>query len=102
MKRRRSDQELKKVDLVKYYGPAREGYEYHHIVEQGIEGDISAAELNSTRNVICIPKLLHEEISGEFARKDRETGLSLRDDLRCASFEEQTQAGIKALRDRHH
>ena len=54
---------FKKIDLAKFYGPAGDGYEYHHIVEQSAEGDIPASELNSTRNIVRIPKLLHEEIN---------------------------------------
>ena len=52
---------FKRADLAKVYGPAGDGYQYHHIVEQSAEGDISASELNSTRNIVRIPKLLHEE-----------------------------------------
>jgi hypothetical protein len=56
---------FKKVDLTKYYGPAGDGYQCHHIVEQSAEGDIAASELNSTSNIVRIPKLLHEEINSE-------------------------------------
>ena len=90
---------FKKVDLVKIYGSAGEGYEYHHIVEQSAAGDIAASDLNSTRNIVRIPKLLHEEINSVYGKKDRNTRLSGRDELKGKSFEERFNRGLKAMRD---
>ena len=40
--------ELKKVDLAKFYGPAGDGWQYHHIVERNKEGTAPARKINST------------------------------------------------------
>lgn len=90
---------FKKVDLVKYFGPAGDGYEYHHIVEQSADGDISTQQLNTTRNIIRIPKLLHEEINSDFGRSDPDSKLSVRDMLKGKSFDERWRKGIKAMHD---
>ena len=50
--------DFKKEDLAKRFGPAGDGYQYHHIVEQSAEGDVSASEVQSTRNIVGIPTLL--------------------------------------------
>lgn len=89
---------LKKVDFTKFYASAGDGWEYHHIVEQNKEGTIPAQEINSTRNVIRVPKLLHEEITGEYARIDRKVGSSLRERLEALSFDAQHGEGVKVLR----
>jgi hypothetical protein len=90
----------KSDDLDKRFSPAEDGYEYHHIVEQNAEGNIPAAELNSTRNIVRIPKLLHEEINSEYSRipEDAAERTSLRDRLRGASFETRWEAGLAAMR----
>jgi len=90
---------FKKVDLAKFYGPAGDGYEYHHIVEQSAEGDIPASDLNSTGNIVRIPKLLHEEINSVYGTKDTETRISLRDQLAGKSFEERLKQGLKVMQD---
>jgi hypothetical protein len=90
---------IKKVEVEKFYGPAGDGWEYHHIVEQNQEGTIPASEINSTRNVIRIPKLLHEEINYQFAQKDEAAKLSLREVLRGKSFDAQWEAGVTVLQD---
>jgi hypothetical protein len=91
--------ELKKLDLGKFYGPAGDGWEYHHIVEQNRQETFPAAWMNSTRNVIRSPKLLHEEINGAYARKDDKLSASLRQSLEGGRFDQQYQVGIGILRD---
>ncbi|MGA8170984.1 MAG: hypothetical protein WB816_09170 [Methylocystis sp.] len=90
---------FKKVDLSKIYGPAGDGYQYHHIVEQSAEGDVSASDLNSTSNIVRIPKLLHEEINSEYATTDRESGVTRRAKLKGKSFEEQREEGVDVMRE---
>ncbi|MDR3507847.1 MAG: hypothetical protein P4L64_08120 [Caulobacteraceae bacterium] len=88
-------------DLEKYFGPAGDGWEYHHIVEQGANGAKIAPEvLNSPSNIIRIPKLLHEEVSAEFAKMTYRGGrkMSVRAYHAGKSFEEQYQLGIDVLR----
>jgi hypothetical protein len=89
--------EFKKVDLVKRVGPAGDGFEYHHIVEQNSGGDIPEGDLQSTKNTIRIPKLLHEEITSEFAKIDEIAGMPLRQTLVGKSFNERWDAGLKVL-----
>jgi hypothetical protein len=58
-------------------------------VEQNAAGNIPSGEINSTRNIICIPKLIHEEINSEYAQipEGAAVRVSLRDSLEGASFE---------------
>ena len=86
---------FQKIDLERRFGLAGDGYDYHHIVEQS--SGLSAAELNSTSNIVRIPKLLHEEINADFARVD-EMGASLRQRLQGASFEKRRAAGLAIMR----
>ena len=90
--------DFKKIDLAKYFGPAGDGYEYHHIVEQSASRDIPESELQSTTNIVRIPRLLHEEISGEYSSWQLELNSSLRASLNGASFDERWNAGLKVMR----
>ena len=87
------------VDLAKFYGPAGDGYEYHHIAEQSAEGDIPASDLNSTGNIVRIPKLLHEEINSEYAKTEYGKRTSIREELTGKSFEERQAKGLEVMRD---
>jgi hypothetical protein len=89
---------LKKNNIEKFYGPAGDGWEYHHIVEQGQQGNISSQEINSTGNVIRIPRLLHEVLNGEYGRLNEEIGTTLRASLKGMSYNDQYRAGIEELR----
>jgi hypothetical protein len=57
-------------ELVKRFGPAGDGYQYHHVVTQGGENatNIPAERLQNTENIIRIPTLLHEAVSAEYQR----------------------------------
>lgn len=88
---------FKKEDLLKRFGPAGPGYEYHHIVEQAGNG-ISASELQSTRNIIRIPTLLHQEVTAEFSSVESGAPGSLRTELEGKGFEQRWQAGLGVLR----
>ena len=87
------------VDLAKFYGPAGDGYEYHHIAEQSAEGDIPASDLNSTGNIVRIPKLLHEEINSEYAKTEYGKRTSIREELTGKSCEERQAKGLEVMRD---
>jgi hypothetical protein len=92
---------FKKIDFVKFYGPAKPGYEYHHIVEQSAENDVPASELNSTWNIVVIPKLIHEEITSEYcqsASDENGGGVTVRASLKGKSFEEQWEQGLETMR----
>ncbi len=90
---------FKKIDLIKIYGSAGGGYEWHHIVEQNARGAIPESELQSTWNIIRIPKLLHDEIDSEYASTPYDKGPNIRTSLRGKAFEEKRQQGLKTLRD---
>ncbi len=84
----------------KYFGAAGDGYEYHHIVEQGGSGldDLPAGIMNSTENVIKIPRLLHEEISAEYGANYEGTGKTLREWLSTQPYEVRRAKGIEIMR----
>ncbi|MDR3463891.1 MAG: hypothetical protein P4L76_16405, partial [Beijerinckiaceae bacterium] len=90
---------FKKTDIEKFAGPAGDGYEWHHIVEQGANGEtLATSDLQSTRNIVRIPKALHEIITSEYASVDNEVGMTFRKSLSGKSFEEQTELGLNRLK----
>jgi hypothetical protein len=90
---------LKKFGFEKFYGPAGDGWAYHHIVEQSQQGEISASEINSTRNVVRIPRMLHEMINSEYGRKKYEAQTTLRNSLKGKTFAEQWDKGVEILQE---
>jgi hypothetical protein len=92
---------FKKDEIGKFFGPADDGYEYHHIVEQGGAGldDLPAGLMDSTENVVKIPRLLHEEITAEYASRYKDTGKTLRDWLSSQPYEMRRAEGIRVMRD---
>ena len=59
-------------DLEKRFGPAGDGMNYHHIIEQ--ESGASEAVTETTENIVRIPAILHEAISGEYQKAVPEWG----------------------------
>jgi hypothetical protein len=91
---------FKKIEFGKRFGSAGDGYEYHHIVEQSANSDLSENELQSTTNIIRIPRLLHEEISAQYSRSSYgPLGSSLRTRLDGASFADRWNAGLGVMRE---
>jgi hypothetical protein len=92
---------FKKTDLEKRFGPAGDGYEYHHIVEQTSNRDgIPSDLLQNTDNIVRIPKLLHELVSAEYSKSVEEAShLTVREWLKTQSYEAQRAYGLKVLRD---
>jgi hypothetical protein len=89
---------FKKTEFEKVYGPAGDGYEYHHIVEQASkEGNIPAEVLHSTSNIVKIPKLIHEAISAKYSEIYENTGKTLRDWLRTQPYEVQRAKGLEIM-----
>lgn len=86
--------------LLKAFGSAGSGSEYHHIVEQGgdNEENIPAEQLHSTKNVIPLPRMLHELVSAEYSKRYGETGMTVRQWLRTQPFDVQWKYGIDTLR----
>lgn len=91
---------FKKLNLVKHFGPAGNGYEYLQIVEQVSGGNLPASEIQSTRNIVRIPRLLHEEINAAFEKTVDPSGRgpSLRASLKGKSFDEQWREGLRVMR----
>jgi hypothetical protein len=61
-------------------------------------GDASGeSELQSTANIVRVPRLLHEEISAQYSRWQDEFDGSLRTSLSGASFGERWDAGMNVI-----
>ena len=88
-----------KLDLDKRFEAAGDGYQYHHLVEQGTNSASFSQEiLQSTSNIVKMT-VLHEDINALYATKFEFTSgyMPLREFLRGASFEQQRAWGRWAL-----
>jgi hypothetical protein len=85
--------------LLKRFGRAGDGYQYHHIVEQGgaNANNFSAQELQNTDNIIRIPTLLHEAINSEYSTGSKMSPGSLRRQLETITFSRQFTAGLEIM-----
>jgi hypothetical protein len=96
--------ELTQDQLAKRFGGAEDGYEYHHIVSQGGENGrkIPPEQLQNTDNIIRIPTLLHEAVSGEY-QKDAPDGSrrTVYEWLQTQPYEVQREYGLQILRKLH-
>jgi hypothetical protein len=92
------------VEIVaKVYRPdgARPGYQLHHIVEQNPANseEFTPEQLHSTENVIEVPVYKHEAITAYYNSKPDGPGtLTVRQQLRGKSYEEQREKGLEILR----
>lgn len=93
----RSFNEFKKGALEKYFSAAGNGYEYHHIIPQA--SSLPSEMLNSTENIIRLPRLIHQMVSDEWTKLAREDGKTLRDYLKSMPYAEQRRIGLKILRE---
>jgi hypothetical protein len=86
---------------VKRFGPAGDGYQYHHIVGQGGDNgeNIPAEELHNTENMISIPTLVHEAITAKMNENYGDTGMTVREWLQTQPYEVQRAKGIEIMRD---
>ncbi len=86
--------------VLKRFGRAGDGYQYHHIVEQGgvNANNFSAQEVQNTDNIVRIPTLLHEAINSEYSAGFKEAAGSLRRRLVTESFATQFDEGITVMR----
>jgi len=96
----RSYKAFTKELLVKRFGPAGDGYEYHHIVEQNKANasQFAAEQVHSTDNIVRIPTGIHRQISADYSRSVYNGGPRLRDVLREKPFDEQYQFGVRTLK----
>jgi hypothetical protein len=77
------------------------GYNIHHIVEQTLarRDGFSDGMIDGADNLVRVPTLRHQQISAWYQTKNpRFNGLSPRDYLRGASWDERRSVGLDALR----
>jgi hypothetical protein len=89
--------------LVKRFGRAGSGNQYHHIVAQGgaNETKIPPERLQNTDNVIPLPTLLHEAVNGQYSRFDDAKGMTIYQWLQTQPYDVQREEGLKILRELH-
>jgi hypothetical protein len=88
-------------DFKDFMGPAGEGKQWHHIVEQRkVNVDRFGAEaIHNTENVVAVRRAVHEKISALYSSKSEETGgMVVREWLRMQSYEQQRAFGLMALK----
>ena len=93
---------LLSIELMKRFGNATPGSEYHHIVEQGGDNEtkIPAEQLHSTKNIIPLPRLLHELVSAAYSEKSKKDSTkTVREWQQTQSFDEQQKFGIETLQE---
>lgn len=85
----------------KRFGRAGDGYQYHHIVEQGGENEanIPPDRLHNTENVVRIPTLVHEAINAKMYDTAPGTDMTYREWLPLQPYEIQRATGIKIMRE---
>jgi hypothetical protein len=86
--------------IAKRFGGAGDGYQYHHIVTQGGANadNISAEQLQNTDNIVILPTLLHEAVTGEYLGKSPVESLNMYQWLQTQPYEVQREEGLKILR----
>ncbi len=85
--------------LKRALGPAGEGRQWHHIVEQSKVGQFGAEAIHNADNVVSIPTDIHRKISGFYSSKRPFTGdQTVRQWLSGQSFEQQRAFGQQVLR----
>jgi hypothetical protein len=86
--------------LLRAYGPAGDGNEWHHIVEQGGDNatNFPPEKLQSTMNMVPLPEPIHDLVTAEYAKEYDESGKTVREWLSGQSFENQWNEGVKILR----
>jgi hypothetical protein len=86
--------------IVKRFGAAGSGNQYHHIVTQGgaNETKIPPEQLQNTDNVIPLPTLLHEAVNGEYSQGRQGTNMTEYQWLQTQPYDVQREEGLKILR----
>jgi hypothetical protein len=54
--------------------------------------------INSTDNLMWVPINVHKRISSAYSRKDRQTGMTLRDMLNRLPWDEQYNRGLREVK----
>ena len=88
--------------IIKRFGGAGSGNQYHHIVTQGgANTKIPQEQLQNTDNVIPLPTLLHEAVNAEYSRRWKKTTMTKYEWLQTQSYDVQREEGLKILRELH-
>jgi hypothetical protein len=92
--------ESAQATMTKRFGPAGDGYQYHHIVTQGGANadNVPAEQLQNTDNIIRLPTLLHEAVNGAYLEKSPIEGMNMYQWLQTQPYEVQRDEGLKILR----
>jgi hypothetical protein len=88
--------------LVKRFGGAGSGNQYHHIVTQGgANTKIPPERLQNTDNVIPLPTLLHEAVNAVYSSRWKKTNMTRYEWLQTQPYDVQREEGLKILRELH-
>jgi len=89
--------------MIKRFGPAGDGNQYHHIVTQGGANadNIAPGQLQNTENIIILPTLLHEAVSDEYFGPSPVPNMNLYQWLQTQSYDVQREEGLRILRELH-
>jgi hypothetical protein len=88
--------------VVKRFGGAGSGNQYHHIVTQGgANTKIPAEQLQNTDNVIPLPTLLHEAVNADYSNRWKDTTMTKYEWLQTQPYDVQREEGLKILRELH-
>ena len=92
--------------MTKWFGPAGDGSQYHHLVTQGGANEdnvnIPQSELQNTDNIIILPTLVHEMVSDEYLQPaPDDSNMTLYQWLQTQPYGVQCEYGFKILRDLH-
>lgn len=87
-------------------GPARRGYDVHHIVEQasGRNGEIPTQLIDSAENLVSIPTLRHWQLNSWYQTKnedftdDQGDPMAPRDYLTGKGYDERRRVGLIGMR----
>ena len=91
---------LNSTFMLKYFGPAGDGSQYHHLVTQGgANADAVLPRLQSTENILILPTLLHQVVTDEYLRPSPIKNLNLYQWLQTQPYEVQREAGLEILRE---
>lgn len=90
--------------MVKRFGGAGAGNQYHHIVTQGgaNAGNFSSQQLQNTEVIIRLPTLLHEIVNDEYSGPSPDgSKMTLYEWLQTQPYDVQRQEGLRILRELH-
>ena len=87
----------------KALGPAGEGNQWHHIVEQSqtktTRAGFPSQLVQNPDNLVALDKTTHKQISALYSSKQPGTPMTVRDYLNTQTFDQQYSFGMKALTD---